>query len=454
MSVDRARLEAALKSEQQRFEALHPRSKALFERARATFLNGVPMNWMVRWAGPFPIFVQEGSGARFTDVDGHRYLDLCLGDTGAMTGHAPPGAVEAITERVRRGVTFMLPTEDALWVGEELARRFGLPYWQVALTATDANRFAIRLARRITGRPRILVFNWCYHGTVDETFITLQDGRAVARKGNLGPPVDPAVTTKVIEFNDVASLEAALAPRDVACVLAEPAMTNIGIVHPVPGYHDALRDITRRTGTLLILDETHTISAGPGGYTRAHGLRPDVLTLGKPIASGVPAAVYGFSAEIAERVAGEVAAEEADSGGIGGTLAANALSLAAMKATLQSVLTEEAYGRTIPLARRFVQGVESVLREHDLPWHVTQLGCRAEYWFCPKPPKNGAEAAAAVDADLDRYMHLAALNRGILMTPFHNMALIAPGATAGDIDHHTRVFRESVEAIVEKGESP
>jgi glutamate-1-semialdehyde 2,1-aminomutase len=406
------------------------------------------MNWMVRSPGDFPLFVDEASGAHFTDVDGHRYLDLCLGDTGAMTGHAPAAAVEAIAERSRRGVTFMLPTEDAIWVGEELSRRFGLPFWQMALTATDANRFAIRLARHVTGRPRILVFDWCYHGSVDETFITLRGGVPGPRSGNLGPPVDPAVTTRVVEFNDVGALEEALAARDVACGLAEPAMTNIGIVHPAPGFHEALRDATRRTGTLLILDETHTICAGPGGYTRAHGLEPDVLTLGKPIAGGVPAAVYGLSAELADRVRRSIRPEESDTGGIGGTLAGNALSLAAMRATLAHVLTEEAYARTIPLAQRFSDGVERVLAAHRLPWHVTRLGCRAEYWFSPTPPRNGAEAAAAVDAELDRYMHLAALNRGILLTPFHNMALICPQTTEEDIDLHTRVFEESVAPLL------
>ena len=406
------------------------------------------MNWMVRSPGDFPLFVDEASGAHFTDVDGHRYLDLCLGDTGAMTGHAPAAAVEAIAERSRRGVTFMLPTEDAIWVGEELSRRFGLPFWQMALTATDANRFAIRLARHVTGRPRILVFDWCYHGSVDETFITLRGGVPGPRSGNLGPPVDPAVTTRVVEFNDVGALEEALAARDVACVLAEPAMTNIGIVHPAPGFHEALRDATRRTGTLLILDETHTICAGPGGYTRAHGLEPDVLTLGKPIAGGVPAAVYGLSAELADRVRRSIRPEESDTGGIGGTLAGNALSLAAMRATLAHVLTEEAYARTIPLAQRFSDGVERVLAAHRLPWHVTRLGCRAEYWFSPTPPRNGAEAAAAVDAELDRYMHLAALNRGILLTPFHNMALICPQTTEEDIDLHSRVFEESVAPLL------
>ncbi len=446
--IDRDRLKTALAREERRFIAEHPRSGALFERARGSLLGGVPMNWMVRWAGAYPIFVKEASGAQFTDVDGHRYLDLCLGDTGAMTGHAPPAAVEAIAAQARRGITLMLPTEDAIWVGEEMARRFGLPYWQVAMTATDANRFSIRLAREITGRGRILVFNFCYHGTVDETFITLKDGAAASRPGNVGPPVDPTLTTRVVEFNDLPALEAALAPGDIACVLAEPALTNIGIVLPRPGYHDALREITRRTGTLLIIDETHTICAGPGGYTRAFGLKPDLLTLGKPIASGVPAAVYGMSAEVADRIRARASLDEADTGGIGGTLAGNALSLAAMRATLGSVLTEETYARTIPLAARFAESVASVIRENALPWHVTRLGCRAEYWFCAEPPRTGAEAAAAVDPDLDRYMHLAALNRGILMTPFHNMALIAPGVSEADIDRHTAVFRESVGALL------
>jgi glutamate-1-semialdehyde 2,1-aminomutase len=448
-SIDRGRLKAALQKEEARFVAERPRSKALFERSRKSLLGGVPMNWMVRWPGAFPVFVKEGSGAHFTDVDGHRYLDLCLGDTGAMTGHAPRAAVEAIAQRARQGVTFMLPTEDAPWVGEELTRRFGLPFWQVAVTATDANRFAIRLARQITGRSRILVFNYCYHGTVDETFITLENGVAQSRRSNVGPPVDPAITTRVVEFNDVPALQAALAEGDVACVLAEPAMTNVGIVHPQPGYHDALREITRRTGTLLIIDETHTICAGPGGMTGALRLQPDMLTLGKPIAAGVPAAVYGISAEVAERIqqrAGGIA--DADVGGVGGTLAGNALSLAAMKATLESVLTQEAYDRTIPLAERFTRGVQEVIRDSGLPWHVTQLGCRAEYWFCPRPPRDGGEAAAAVDEELDGYMHLAALNRGIMMTPFHNMALFAPGVTEADVDHHTKVFRESVRALL------
>lgn len=445
--IDRTRLQACLAIEQQRFLETHPRSQQLFNEARSHWLAGVPMHWMVKWAGAYPIFVESASGAHFTDVDGNRYLDLCLGDTGAMTGHAPQATVDAIAQQVARGITYMLPTEDALWIGRELERRFGLPYWQLALTATDANRFVLRLARQITGRKYVLVFNWCYHGTVDETFVTLVDGETVPRRGNIGPAVDPSLTTRVVEFNDIAALEAALASEDVACVLAEPVMTNIGIVHPQPGFHEALREITRRTGTLLIIDETHTICTSPGGYTAAYNLEPDMLTIGKPIAGGVPAAVYGFSEQVAERIRTALSVDHADTGGIGGTLAGNALSVAAMKATLEHVLTQESYDHTIPLAERWTIGVQSVIDAYHLPWHVTQLGCRAEYWFCEKAPNNGGEAVASMDDDLDRYMHLAALNRGILLTPFHNMALIAPQTTTADIDRHTEVFRQSVEQL-------
>ena len=449
VTIDRARLREALRREGERFLAAHPRSHALFERAKGSLLGGVPMSWMVRWAGGFPIFATGGEGAHFEDVDGHRYLDLCLGDTGAMTGHAPAATVRAATERLARGVTFMLPTEDAVIVGEELQRRFGLPSWQITLSATDANRFALRLARGITGRSRVLVFNYCYHGTVDEAFATLTDGRVAARPDNLGPAADPAATTRVVEWNDVEALEEALRPGDVACVLAEPAMTNVGIIHPEPGYHRALREITRRTGTLLLIDETHTICTGPGGYTREHGLEPDLFVIGKLVAGGIPAAAYGLSAAVAERVARVGAAVDSDTNGIGGTLAGNALSLAAMRATLTEVLTPEFYARAIPLAERFTAGVLEVIAEKQLPWIVKRLGCRAEYWFRATPPRNGGEAAAAVDAELDQYMHLAALNRGILMTPFHNMALFCPAVTDADVDRHTEVFRESVAALLD-----
>jgi len=447
-TLDRNRLQSLMQREQKRFVDERPKSKALFERGKKSLLSGVPMNWMVKWAGAFPPFVREAQGAHFYDVDGHRYIDFCLGDTGAMTGHSPFAAVKAIEEQAKRGITLMLPSEDAVFVAEELQKRFRLTYWQFALTATDANRFSIRLARQITGRPRILVFNWCYHGSVDETFVTLQpDGTAKARRGNIGPPVDPSVTTRVVEFNDVPALEQALAHGDVACVLAEPALTNVGIVHPIAGYHQALRELTRKHGTLLIIDETHTICAGPGGYTRAENLEPDFLVFGKPIGSGVPGAAYGFTQQVADLITKNQSLEDCDTGGIGGTLAGNALSLAAMRATLTKVLTKEAFDRMIPLAERWTTGVQKVLNDFGLPWSVTRLGCRAEYLFGPNEPKTGTEAHDAMDFELERFLHLYAMNRGLLLTPFHNMALMSPSTAAEDVDYHSKVFRESVREL-------
>jgi glutamate-1-semialdehyde 2,1-aminomutase len=447
-TIDRTRLQSLMEREQKKFIADRPKSAALFERSRKSLLGGVPMNWMAKWAGAFPPFVREARGAEFFDVDGHRYIDLCLGDTGAMTGHSPSATVSAVEQQARRGITLMLPSEDAILVGEELQQRFGLPFWQFALTATDANRFSIRLARHITGRPKILVFNWCYHGTVDESFITLQNGVATARRGNLGPPVDPTVTTSVIEFNDVEALERALQKEDIACVLAEPALTNVGIVLPDTGYHAALREITRKYGTLLIIDETHTICAGPGGYTRAENLEPDFLVFGKPIAGGVPGAAYGFTAEVAQCILDRQNLEDCDTGGIGGTLAGNALSLAAMKATLQKVLTKDAFDRMIPMAQRWTEGVAKAIAEFELPWDVTRLGCRAEYLFTAQTPRNGTEAHDAMDFELERFMHLYAMNRGILLTPFHNMALMSPVTSKEDIDQHTKVFRDAAKELV------
>jgi glutamate-1-semialdehyde 2,1-aminomutase len=442
------RVDHLLARELERFEREHPRSKQLASRARDSLLSGVPMPWMVRWAGGFPVFAAEAHGARFRDVDGNEYVDFCLGDTAAMTAHAPEPTVSAVAEQAARGITLMLPSEDALWVGAELARRFGLPRWQFALTATDANRFAIRLARQLTGRPKILAFNWCYHGSVDETFATLEDGAVVAREGNVGPPVELERTTRMVEWNDVEALERELAHEDVACVLTEPVLTNVGIVHPASGFHKALRAATRRTGTLLIVDETHTICAGPGGYTAAHGLEPDALTIGKPIAGGIPAAAYGFSDEVASRLEHLLPADErADVGGIGGTAAANVLSLAAMRATLSEVLTDAAFDRMISLGERFEAGVREVIDRHGLPWHVTRVGCRVEYLFRPDPPRTGSEAAAGGDAELDRLLHLHLLNRGILMTPFHNMALMSPATTEQDVDAHTVAFDEAAAEI-------
>jgi glutamate-1-semialdehyde 2,1-aminomutase len=447
-TIDRQRLADLMAAETRRFIAGNPRSHALHQQAKASLLDGVPMNWMVKWASPFPVFVDRAEGARFTDVDGHEYVDFCLGDTGAMAGHSPAPTVAAVQRQLARGITTMLPSEDAAWAGEELSRRFGLPQWQFTLTATDANRFALRLAREITGWPKVVVHDHCYHGSVDEAFAWLTaDGRVESRRGNLGPQVDPTQTTKVVPFNDVEALEQALAPGDVAIVLIEPALTNVGIVLPEPGYHDAIRRLTREMGTLLLIDETHTFCAGPGGYTAAFGLEPDMLVIGKAIGGGVPVAAYAMTEAVAARVRAAVTIEDSDVGGIGGTLAGNPLSLAAVRATLGEVLTDEAFAHMIPLAERWATGVNEVIGATGAPWHVTRLGCRAEYHFRPTPPRTGAEQWATGDVELERYLHLHALNRGILLTPFHNMALMCPATTEADVDRHTVAFAEAAGSL-------
>jgi glutamate-1-semialdehyde 2,1-aminomutase len=447
--INRAKAQKLFEREQENFKQKHPKSFELYQRAKGSLLAGVPMHWMTRWPGGFPIFVAEAKGATFKDVDGLEYIDFCLGDTGAMTGHAPGAVQPVILEQLSKGITTMLPSENALWVAEELQRRFGLKYWQFALTATDANRFSLRLARAVTNRPKILVFNGCYHGTVDEAYISLYDSKAQSRIGNIGPQIDPTLTSKVIEWNDVEALEEALKPGDVAAVLAEPVMTNVGIVQPDSGYHDALRALTKKYGTLLIIDETHTLSAGVGGYTKANGLQPDILTVGKPLASGIPAAAYGFTEAFAEKAQAVIQAPYADTGGIGGTLAANALSLAAMKVTLEHVLTEEAYTRMIPLAETFEKDVQTIMQKYSLPWHVTRVGCRVEYLFRPNAAKNGSEAMAGQDALLDPLIHLYMLNRGVLLTPFHNMALMSPVTTLEQVKRHGEVLEEAIQKLLE-----
>jgi glutamate-1-semialdehyde 2,1-aminomutase len=450
VEVDRGRLAALLARERDAFVRRHPRSRAAYAQAGVSLLGNVPMTWMNKAAGGFPVYLAEARGATVTDLDGHRYADFCLGDSGAMAGHSPPATVRSVLSRYGEagGATAMLPTTDAAWVGAELARRFGVPRWSFTLTATDANRWALRLARLVTGRPKVLVFNWCYHGTVDEAFVTLGEDGPLPREGNVGPPVDPTRTTRVAEFNDLDGLEAELADGDVACVLMEPALTNIGIVLPLPGYLEGVRELTRRHGTLLVNDETHTFSAGPGGCTGAWGLQPDMVTVGKSIGGGVPAAAYGLTAEVAERVAGRRDADLVDTGGVGGTLAGNALSVAATRATLEHVLTDEAFARMTALATRFTDGVRAVIDRRRLPWSVVQLGARSEYRYAAPPPVDGRRSAAAGDAELDDYLHLYLHNRGVLLTPFHNMALMCPATAAADVDLHGEVFAAAVDELL------
>jgi glutamate-1-semialdehyde aminotransferase len=406
------------------------------------------MLWMAKWPGPWPVYVKSARGAHFECVDGIDHVDLCLGDTGAMVGHSPPATSQAIVDQLSKGITTMLPTEDAEIVASLLADRFGVPLWQFTLTATDANRAMIRYSRQVTGKSKVLIMDYAYHGSVDETFATLDDqGAVVKRRGNIGAPVDPALTTLVVPFNDVEALESAFATGDVACVLIEPAMTNIGIVLPDDGWHRALRKLCTEHDAILIIDETHTLCAGPGGMTLRDGLRPDAVVVGKTIAGGIPAGAYGMTQRLQDRVHDSLSLEDIDVGGVGGTLAGNALSLAAMRATLGSVLTEDVYPDMILRAEEWTSGVQSCLTDLGIPWQVTQLGARAEYSFLPQAPRDGREAAAADDFELQQYLHLHALNRGILMTPFHNMALMSPETTRSDVAAHTAHFREAVESL-------
>ena len=439
--INRGNLIALRKIEDQRFLETHKKSGELFAIAKDSMPNGVPMSWMSKWPGAYPVFVEEAKGASFVDVDGNTYIDFCLGDTGSMTGHSPEATVAAIREQVGRGLSAMLPTKDAADVSTELAKRFGVPLWQFTVSATDANRHVIRYSRLITKKSKIIVIDRCYHGSVDETFATLDaSGKTVSREGNIGAPIELDKTTRVVPFNDLDAMEKALQQNDVAAILMEPAMTNVGIVLPVDGYLKAVEKLAKEFGAKLIIDETHTISVGPGGMTAQLGLQPDFLTIGKAIGGGFPTGAFGMSAEIAQEIKSQVELEVIDTGGVGGTLAANALSLAAMRATLTKVLTEENFEKMIKLGTRWADGVEKVIEKYKLPWSVNRLGARAEYMFSAKSPTTGREAADAGDFELEQYIHLRMLNDGFLITPFHNMALISPETTAADVDAHTLAF--------------
>ena len=431
-----------------RFVQEHPKSQHEATRLTNSLVAGVPMPWMKRWAGPFPIIAERARGGTIVDIDDHEYVDFCLGDTGSMTGHANAPISHAISTQAQRGFTTMLPSTDIAWVADHLSERFGMDKWQFCLSATDANRFSLRIARQLTGKPKIVVNDWCYHGTVDETLVILdEDGKTVSRPGAIGPQVQPGLTTIAVPYNDLAAMEQALAGGEVACVLMEPALTNIGIVLPQSGYLEGVRQLTRKYGVILILDETHTICAGPQGASRLWGIDADMLVIGKTIGGGIPVAAYGMSADISRRVENLMHGHDLDVSGIGGTLSGSALAGAAIRATLTHALRQEDFDIAIPLATRWSEGVQAAITHHELPWTVQQLGCRAEYWFADHP-QNGAQAAATVNDGLESYMHLYALNRGILLTPFHNMALMTPFHTEEDVDLHTSVFTQCLEEIM------
>jgi glutamate-1-semialdehyde 2,1-aminomutase len=450
--LNRTKLKEFTQKERSLYESRHPNSRALHDNANHLFAR-VPMTWMTKWAGGFPLGFSAAHGVTITDLDGHELVDFALGDTGAMAGHSPEPLIEAMARRigVNGGVTTMLPTEDAEWVAGELSRRFGLAQWSFSLSATDANRWLLRLVRLVTKRPKILVFSYSYHGSVDETFVVVDEGgRQSSRPGNVAPAVDPTTTTRVVEFNDLAALERELSHGDVAAVLTEPALTNIGIVLAEPGFLEGVRALCDATGTLLILDETHTFSAGPGGATRRFNLSPDALTIGKSLGGGVPCGAYGLSQELAERVLQAVSsgADIADVGGVGGTLAGNAMSFAAMRAVLGEVLIDEAFGPMEELATMFANGVKGTIDANGLPWSISQLGARCEYRFASPAPRNGGESLKSADPLLEDYLHLFGANRGVLLTPFHNMALMCPATRPEHVERHQAVFDEAVGQLV------
>lgn len=442
-----ARIAPLAATERERYTAARPRSHA-YASASAAYYGGVPMHWMLDWPVPFLPVIADARGATLTDVDGIELADFCLGDTGSMFGHSPEPVVRALQSRAGHGLSYMLPSEDAHEVGRLLRERFAMPHWQIATTASDANRFALRIARAVTQRPRILIMNGCYHGAVDETYVSLEDGRAVNRPGLMGQFADLTDGTKIVEFNDVSALERALADRDVACVITEPVLTNCCMVLPEPGYHDALRRITRATGTLLLIDETHTISSGPGGYTRACGLDPDILVVGKPIAGGVPASVWGFT-EALGAIWDQIRREKAPGhSGLGTTLSANALAMATMHAMLRDVMTAAAYAHTEELASRLAAGLAATIDRRQLPWHVARVGARVEFICAPGPLRNGSEAARALTPELERVIHLGLLNRGCIIAPFHNMMLVCPQTTQAQVDKLVTAFDEVTGALL------
>lgn len=453
LGLDLQRVASCYQSELQLFVEQHPRSGAFYQENLKHWLYGAPLHWMQQWPGTYPIMVADARGATLTDCDGREYVDFALGDTGAMFGHAQPAVAAAIAEQALHGSTLMLPTADSLWVGKELSRRFGLPYWQVTTSATDANRFVLRLCRMITGRQKVLVFNCNYHGSVDESQVEFDaQGQMIPRDGVHANGLQHASTTRLVEFNDLPALEAALAHGDVAAVLTEPFMTNVGMVPPAPGFHDGLRQLTQRYDVPLIIDETHTLSCGPGGYCGEQGLQPDFFVLGKSIAGGIPTAVWGCSQAMAERIWRVLPhfqpGQAINHFGFGGTLAGNALQMAAMRATFSEVMNDENYAHMFLLAERLRAGVDSIIGKHGLPWHVTRIGARVEYLFMQQAPRNGGEAHHARHALIEAYLHLYLLNRGVLLTPFHNMALVCPATREAQVDLHNRLLDQCLAQVL------
>ncbi len=434
--------------EAERFRAANPRAFA-HQTAATGWFQAVPFHWMRDWPSPVPIVAASAKNATLTSIDGQTYDDFCLGDTASLFGHSPPALAAALAEQAGRGLSYMLPTERGAALSARLAAMFGLPQWQVTTTASEANRAVIRWCRAISGRAKILTFNGAYHGAVDEAFVDLRGGAPVMRASLIGQVHDLRDTTTVVEFNDEDALASALRRGDIACVLAEPAMTNVGMVRDAPGFLRTLRRLCDETGTLLVFDETHTISSGYGGHSRTHGPAPDLMVIGKSIGGGVPCAVYGFSADVAARMAALNAARPPGHSGIGTTLSANALAITAMDAMLGEVVTPAAYNQMLAGAARLVTGLEREIAAAGTDWHVTQVGARVEFLTSPTPPRNGGEAKAAMHPELEAAIHLFLANRGILLAPFHNMMLVSPVTGEDQIDRLVGGFADCISALKE-----
>ncbi|WP_028921669.1 transaminase [Pseudonocardia acaciae] len=446
--VDPGRVAALLERERAAWVEARPKARALHERARRSQVHGTPHPWVAQFPPPVPLVVERAAGARLHDTDGHEYADFGLAATSALWGHTHPAVVAALRDQLDRGTVTMWPHEDQVWVTEALGQRFGLPFWQFTVSATDANRFALLVAKACTGRRRILVFNRAYHGAVDEAHAVLTpDG--VARTPGVDPHgADISETTRVVEFNDLGALERELAHGDVAAVLAEPVLTNGGaVIWPEPGFHRGLRELTRRCGTLLVIDETQTIPAGPGGCTREFGLRPDIITMGKWLAGGIPAGAYGMTDEVA---AGAARYTEVGDGGLGSTLVGGVLAVRAMRAVLEHVMTEQAYAVMDGLAQRYEKAVGAVIDEHELPWHVARLGGRVSYAFLPRPPRNAGQMYPQVGSELRRALWLYLANRGIVLNGMSGAALFSPLTAEADVDLHNRLFAEVIDELAER----
>ena len=450
--IDRTRFETLRAGEEARFVAANPNSATAASARAAHWHQGVPFHWMRDWPSPFPLVAASANGATLTTIDGQTLDDFCLGDTAGMFGHSPPPVAAAITEQAGRGLGYMLPVEGVEAVGVLLAERFGLPFWQVTTTASEANRAVIRWVRAITGRRKILIFNGCYHGAVDDVFVDLRDGVPETRRTLVGQVYDITDHTVVIEFNDLDALKAALAREDIACVLAEPVMTNVGMVLPQSGFLEDMRALTQAHGTLLIWDETHTISSGWGGHSGTYGPAGDMFVIGKSIGGGVPCAVYGFTGEVAKAMVAARSTLPPGHSGIGTTLSANALAISAMRAMLGQVMTRDAYTHMLALAAKLVEGLRGVITRHDLPWHITNVGARVELICAPHPPKNGSEARAAMDHDLESLIHLMLVNRGSLLAPFHNMMLLSPATEIAQVDRLVLSLDRLIHTLTGKSE--